>query len=597
MADPIELPGFCGGFSKERSITFDNQRTINLYPISGNQLSLSQKMLMNTPGQKFVLNLGTDAVRGELKVGNRLYVAIGNLVFQVDQSYGFIQATGILNTTAGLVQMEFNNNNQIGIVDGVNLYILDISNLLAPILSTITINIDGRPSSICFLNQRFIISIFGTQEFQWSDINDGTSWGAIDKDFATQYPDKLIACVAINGQLLLMKESNVEIWLNNPALEGVIDFIFNYSGTILPYGLINSSSYKIVGNNVVWVTSSQKESVKVVYTTGSGITTISTPAVEAFISTFADISTCFTLVSNQRGNDTFIVSFPNFQETLCYDFQQQEWHERADYNLGYWAPLCIASFGTNKEVCGDANGNLYELDPNTYTDGVDQHPLVKVRITPHYYTKGLTTFVHSLQILFEQGVGTVGESNIDLLAVPYTIYLSSSTNRSYGVTINISGILSEPLPSSLGQPGNSIILYSSLDNTYWKLGVIDPPIIGNPGILIMAPLTPPQSTTGLMIKDVSDHVWVISAITGGILSVSSISISTPPQVGLEISRDGGKTYGNKYIASMGYKGEYISRSIFNGLGGSKDWVYKVSISDAIPVAMIAGLTDMEKGTA
>lgn len=56
-----------------------------------------------------------------------------------------------------------------------------------------------------------------------------------------------------------------------------------------------------------------------------------------------------------------------------------------------------------------------------------------------------------------------------------------------------------------------------------------------------------------------------------------------PQVGLEISRDGGKSFGNKIWRSMGRIGEYRKTIQWNRIGRtSKDYTFRFTMSDPVP---------------
>lgn len=55
-----------------------------------------------------------------------------------------------------------------------------------------------------------------------------------------------------------------------------------------------------------------------------------------------------------------------------------------------------------------------------------------------------------------------------------------------------------------------------------------------------------------------------------------------PQAMLKISKDGGNTWGTELWASIGKIGKYLQRVIWRRLGKSRDWVFKVRITDPIP---------------
>lgn len=60
-----------------------------------------------------------------------------------------------------------------------------------------------------------------------------------------------------------------------------------------------------------------------------------------------------------------------------------------------------------------------------------------------------------------------------------------------------------------------------------------------------------------------------------------------PQVMMQISRDGGHTWGSEQWRPIGKMGKYRVRAIWNSLGQSRDWLFKFRITDSIKVAFVA----------
>lgn len=60
-----------------------------------------------------------------------------------------------------------------------------------------------------------------------------------------------------------------------------------------------------------------------------------------------------------------------------------------------------------------------------------------------------------------------------------------------------------------------------------------------------------------------------------------------PQAMLSISKDGGKSYGNEIFTSIGKVGEYTQRARWRRLGQSRDWVFKLRITDPVKRVIVA----------
>ena len=60
-----------------------------------------------------------------------------------------------------------------------------------------------------------------------------------------------------------------------------------------------------------------------------------------------------------------------------------------------------------------------------------------------------------------------------------------------------------------------------------------------------------------------------------------------PQIMMQISRDGGHTWGNELWRSFGRVGKYAYRAVWRRLGRSRDWVFKFRVTDPVKVVFVA----------
>lgn len=68
-----------------------------------------------------------------------------------------------------------------------------------------------------------------------------------------------------------------------------------------------------------------------------------------------------------------------------------------------------------------------------------------------------------------------------------------------------------------------------------------------------------------------------------------------PQAMLQISKDGGHTWGNELWKTIGAMGRYATRVIWRRLGRARDWTFKVRITDPVKVVIMGAYIDMTKG--
>lgn len=70
-----------------------------------------------------------------------------------------------------------------------------------------------------------------------------------------------------------------------------------------------------------------------------------------------------------------------------------------------------------------------------------------------------------------------------------------------------------------------------------------------------------------------------------------------PQVILQMSNDGGKTWGNELYAQIGAIGRYTTRARWHRLGSARDKVFRIIISDPVQVELLSAHLDFEIGNA
>ncbi len=65
-----------------------------------------------------------------------------------------------------------------------------------------------------------------------------------------------------------------------------------------------------------------------------------------------------------------------------------------------------------------------------------------------------------------------------------------------------------------------------------------------------------------------------------------------PQVMMQFSDDGSKTWSNEHVVDIGQAGQYKTRARFNRLGTSRDRVYKVYYTDPVPLRITGALLEV-----
>jgi len=110
---------------------------------------------------------------------------------------------------------------------------------------------------------------------------------------------------------------------------------------------------------------------------------------------------------------------------------------------------------------------------------------------------------------------------------------------------------------------------------------LDPNTYTDNGATIVRQLISRHQSTGEYTKFGS--LWAEMEAGVGLVSGQGSS----PQIMLQISRDGGHTWGSENWRSIGAMGKYKARALWNGLGRARDWVFKLRITDPVKVVFTA----------
>lgn len=129
----MKLP-FVGPSYVYRSLNFDCQRSINLYPVKGESpYAKSIQGLAGTPGKLAFATMDTSRCRCAWEVNDRAFWVYGDSVYEVF-SDGTKTKLGILSNDAGLVSMS-DNGFQVCIVNGANGYLIVFADNLNIVLN------------------------------------------------------------------------------------------------------------------------------------------------------------------------------------------------------------------------------------------------------------------------------------------------------------------------------------------------------------------------------------------------------------------------------------------------------------------------------
>jgi len=253
----------------------------------------------------------------------------------------------------------------------------------------------------------FVYNNPGTQ--QWaasgilSPITPALSYG--NKDGA---PDNLVSIIVDHREVYLMGEESSEVWVD----AGTFPFPFQrIPGTSTQHGIVAKFSVARLGNSFAYLSRNIRGQSQIMMMNGYIPQRISTHAVEnTLVNQYVQDAVAFTY--QLEGHEVYVISFPTLDITWAYDITTSMWHKWlwCDNTNTYHRcrANCSAVF-QNMVLVGDwQNGQIYELDPNNYTDNGQN--IRRLRRAPHLVTDLQRQFFDEFQIQFQPGVGTTGVS-------------------------------------------------------------------------------------------------------------------------------------------------------------------------------------------
>jgi len=253
----------------------------------------------------------------------------------------------------------------------------------------------------------FVYNNPGTQ--QWaasgilSPITPALSYG--NKDGA---PDNLVSIIVDHREVYLMGEESSEVWVD----AGTFPFPFQrIPGTSTQHGIVAKFSVARLGNSFAYLSRNIRGQSQIMMMNGYIPQRISTHAVEnTLVNQYVQDAVAFTY--QLEGHEVYVISFPTLDLTWAYDITTSMWHKWlwCDNTNTYHRcrANCSAVF-QNMVLVGDwQNGQIYELDPNNYTDNGQN--IRRLRRAPHLVTDLQRQFFDEFQIQFQPGVGTTGVS-------------------------------------------------------------------------------------------------------------------------------------------------------------------------------------------
>lgn len=378
------------------------QYTKNMYPVvAPNSLNAAGgSALLSFPGLKvFSSDTSGGADRGIYKRTflGKGYKVSGATLYSFD-SVGTLTSVGTI-AGSGLVSMADNGANLL-IVNGQDAYSYNGTTLS-------TLSLTFTPVQVSFLNQQFIMLADDGRVFI-SDVGS-TDFDASSFFEAESSSDNTLATIVFNQFVLNFGTDTIEPWENTGV--GTPPFERMNGAIIEDVGVLNKNSISTTKDGVYFIGNDglpyQLQSFQAVKLT------LQNQGIAQLFRSYGKDS-AFVRTLPVQGQNIIAFSFPQSQKTWCYSEQTGLWFELTHSTSDVMWLGKTSAFLFDKTLVGDRlNGNIYELDINTYQD--NSTTKIRERVFKPFSGADLGAPLERLQLKsvrysLETGVGSASSS-------------------------------------------------------------------------------------------------------------------------------------------------------------------------------------------
>lgn len=393
----ITIP-FARQHSERVARTVSSERLINWYLNKIDTHGKTRDVLQQRPGLTTVSTIGSGPHRGSLEHSAKMYVVSGSGVYSVntDETVTFIAS---INTFTGRVGIA-SNGTQLMIVDGADGWIYNsVTNVWAQITDLDFVD----AFQVVFFHGRFIVVKPNTGEFYISSLYDGFIYAALDFANAEVDPDNLNALHILQQELWLLGEYTTQIYVDTGNL------LFPYEpqpGGMIEWGIAAKWSVVKGDNTLIWLAKTRDGHGSVIKATGYAPQVISHEALEEAIARYSRIDDAFAFAMKPNDkNFWYVLTFPTANATWVYDAATSLWHQWSSYGVGRFKGATHCFFNNKHYIGSDTDGTLYRMEATAFKDGDD--PLERIATGAHISNEQNLIFWHSVEVLFDTGVGLI----------------------------------------------------------------------------------------------------------------------------------------------------------------------------------------------
>lgn len=397
MLVPINLTG---GTYRHPSLPLSAQTTRNFWPQQiDNQSAKSPYILHSWPGLT-LFGAGSGADGGQFEHNGTLYHVAGTTLYSVD-SAGTHTALGTMGGSGPCIFDGMGSS--VIIVRSGSVYEWNGTTL------TLAADTDFEtPNSVTVLNNQAIYD--GDQgRFCVSDVGTPITINSLNYATAESNSDDLIRVYAHLEQVYLFGNKTVERWwdsgVGNPPFDRVQGGTISIGLQALHSVASNKDSLYFLGTDS-----------RIYRSSGGNVAAVTDKALARAIADMSDSSDAVGFCFTKDDQYFYQITFPTADKTFIYP-EGGQWFEVSSGVLGGRSIGNSYAFAYGKHLIGDyQNGNLYELDDDTYTENGAAVRRVRDTAPMHgglVQKPGKRLEMNRFELIMETGTGLVSGQGSD----------------------------------------------------------------------------------------------------------------------------------------------------------------------------------------
>lgn len=387
-----------------RSLIASAQRTINLYAEINPADAAAPMTFYSMPGRKLWSTVpGSGGMRGMYSASNGdLFASRGSALYRYDGA-----------TWASIAQHGSESGPVYAVDNGIHAVFTDGTTTAPTVkLADHTVGYmsgDGWYGAdfVAFLNGFFAFNKPNTQIFYWTGAYDLTL-DPLDFASSESSPDLLVRMIKDHNDLILFGTKSTDVFSASGSTDAAFSAI---AGATMEVGCAAAHSPCRMDNTVFWIGNDERGDAMVWRMNGYQPVRTSTHALEEEMRRYPTISDAQGFSFQQSGHSFYVLTFPTAHKTWAYDASTQQWSElayrTAANKLTRSRDNCYV-FYNRKHLVGDwENGNIYELDPETYND--NGAPITRLKSFQHMSADGVRQFFDRLTLDMQAGIGSTAD--------------------------------------------------------------------------------------------------------------------------------------------------------------------------------------------